>query len=93
MFLVQLKDALALAKCDSDENMLQYLPQALGDNTKWFAPQLRTFTSWSAMEDAFLKQFKVDINVVLSELDTLRMDNWDVDAYIERFNLKTTRLP
>lgn len=45
------------------------------------------------MEDAFLKQFKVDINVVLSELDTLRMDNWDVDAYIERFNLKTTRLP
>ncbi len=38
VFLVLLKDALALAKCDSDENMLQYLPQALGQNTKWFAP-------------------------------------------------------
>jgi hypothetical protein len=64
---------------------MKYLPLLLKGKTAYFVETLRNATSWGIMQQLFITEFTVDPNVVIGELRALRCQDYNVDAFTEKF--------
>ena len=71
---------------------MKFLPLLLKDKARYYVERLRNISNWSDMEQAFIKEFTVDPNVVLGELRALRCTDYDVKKYTDAFNAKAIKL-
>ena len=85
-YLCTFDSEVALCQIHREEDLMKIFPSLMGSNFANATTKLRACTSWSAMRDAFCKHFAVDKNVLLAEMKSLRVTNYDVDAYVTAFN-------
>lgn len=58
----------------------------------YFADVLRGLPTWAEAQQAFLKEFTADPNIIMSELRGLRTVDYDVNKYSEEFQSKVQKL-
>ena len=65
---------------------MQIFPSLMMGITTALQGKLRTAASWADKKSAFTQHFAMDKAVVLADLHSMSVQNWDVEAYTIKFN-------
>ena len=77
-----------------DADKVKLFPSLMeGPKAQHTQTELRTLAAWNDVRTRFTKIFEVDRGTALTDLQSLQVTNWDVDAYITQFNAKMALYP
>lgn len=86
------EDQLSMSNITDEANKMKFLPLMLQGKASYYADQLRSCSTWSDMVKKFEAEFKVDPDVIIAELRTMKTQNYNVDKYTDDFNSKISKL-
>jgi hypothetical protein len=75
-----------------EASKMKFLPLMLQGKASYYADQLRSCSTWNEMVNKFEAEFKVDPDVIIAELRTMKTQNYNVEKYTDDFNNKISKL-
>ena len=66
------EDQLSMSNITDEANKMKFLPLMLQGKASYYAEQLRSCSTWSDMVKKFEAEFKVDPDVIIAELRTMK---------------------